>query len=40
MEKTNLTLKEICEKAFSTFETRGYGPKFLNDGWYSCSAKG
>jgi hypothetical protein len=31
MKKTNLTLKEICEKAFSTFETRGYGPKFLND---------
>ena len=31
MQKTNLTLKEICEQAYHIFEMRGYEPKYLDE---------
>ena len=42
MQKTNLTLNEICEQAYSVLEARGYEPEYLNEahGEFSCVING
>jgi hypothetical protein len=42
MQKTNLTLKEICEHAYHIFEMRGYEPKYLDEDHtnFSCLING
>ena len=42
MQKTNLTLKEICEQAYHIFEMRGYEPKYLDEDQtnFSCLING
>ena len=42
MQKTNLTLQEICEKAYHIFEMRGYEPKYLDEDHsnFSCLING
>jgi hypothetical protein len=42
MQKTNLTLKEICEQTYHIFEMRGYEPKYLDEDQtnFSCLING
>lgn len=42
MQKTNLTLNEICEQAYHIFEMRGYEPKYLDEDHtnFSCLING
>ena len=42
MQKTNFTLKEICEQAYHIFEMRGYEPKYLDEDHtnFSCLING
>ena len=42
MQKTNLTLKEICEQAYHVFTMRGYEPKYLDEDHtnFSCLING
>ena len=42
MQKTTLTLKEICEQAYHIFEMRGYEPKYLDEDHtnFSCLING
>ena len=42
MQKTNFTLKEICEQAYHIFKMRGYEPKYLDEDHtnFSCLING